>query len=156
MYTKKMTPRSSTSPELVYISHPTLYMPEQALGGIPLGFGIVEDKPSELSCNYPSNKCLEKPFSPILIKPEYKWDDTTNSMPDCHLKSSPGFKQQFRSGLRKRVQPKERNPVLGGTPTACRQSLCARITPSSAACTAWQKVSRSLTTSLGSSGQTYL
>ena len=27
-------------------------MPEQALGGIPLGFGIVvEDKPSELSCN---------------------------------------------------------------------------------------------------------
>ena len=27
-------------------------MPEQALGGIPLGFGIVvEDKPSELSCD---------------------------------------------------------------------------------------------------------
>ena len=27
------------------------YMPEQALGGIPLDFGIVmEDKPSELSC----------------------------------------------------------------------------------------------------------
>ena len=31
-------------------------MPEQALGGIPLGFGIVvEDKPSELSCNYSIN-----------------------------------------------------------------------------------------------------
>ena len=28
-----------------------LEVPEQALGGIPLGFGIVvEDKPSELSC----------------------------------------------------------------------------------------------------------
>ena len=27
-------------------------VPEQALGGIPLGFGIaVEDKPSELSCS---------------------------------------------------------------------------------------------------------
>ena len=29
-----------------------LEVSEQALGGIPLGFGIVvEDKPSELSCN---------------------------------------------------------------------------------------------------------
>ena len=28
-------------------------MPKQALGGIPLDFGIVmEDKPSELSCSY--------------------------------------------------------------------------------------------------------
>ena len=32
---------------------PRLGIPEQALGGIPLGFGIaVEDKPSELSCVY--------------------------------------------------------------------------------------------------------